>query len=125
MAGAKKRFKSRQRSRSRSLSRTKSARSPRRRTPTPHRRISVAWELANLGRMNCSGSNDMSCNMADEAARQLNCMGGALCKASSATSRYFLRQKNDSLYTYGLRLLIGLMLILSLLYIAKNQPISR
>ena len=64
-------------------------------------------------------------DMADQAAKTLNCMSGILTKATSATSKYFIKQNHDTRWSYALRVLMGLMLFAALFVIFRSKQIQQ
>ncbi|KAF6030300.1 hypothetical protein EB796_011380 [Bugula neritina] len=72
-----------------------------------------------------SKTEEICDNLAGEAARHLNCMSGMLTKASAATSKYFIKQDSDTTWSYGFRVLVGMLLLLALFFLAKNQQVQR
>jgi len=132
----KKRSRSRTRSNSRtkskSNSRSQSRKSYRNRTPTPASsyRFPEPMEYdcmatASRSMPAMSKTEEICDNLAGEAARHLNCMSGMLTKASAATSKYFIKQDSDTTWSYGFRVLVGMLLLLALFFLAKNQQVQR
>lgn len=63
-------------------------------------------------------------SVADEVAIQINKSSHFLNKMTRATSKFFMKQEHDTPFCYGVRLFVGILLILTLLYIARTQSLS-
>ena len=121
---------SRSTSRSRNSSKSRRSRS---RTPTHcYRPYGMMRSTSGYGTMldcdiNCNyrevgqRSEAYANNMADEAARGINKMGGVVNHVSTAASKYFIKQSHDTSWSYGFRIVMGLLLLMCLFYLFNEQ----